>query len=181
MINTIWSRQDEINRQSSVCSGNMSRQTVREKINSMTDEEFMCTYNPYYIVPEDKKDKVWCKYRECVTEKYSLHPMLVKRGMTESRRNLSACGIEGTMILFCTRIEHQGDSMFRFYLEDLYGQMVSEPIFYNHRYVPDTVGRLLKVECTFTDNNVMITRINTVMPYDDERCIEGAKNRIIMM
>lgn len=185
MTNGIWDRQDEIERQQSRCEGDYAKQLIATKINQMTDEEFMCTYNPYYIIPEGKEDKVWFRYQSDLTgdnnlvdKNYSLHRLLIHKGMTEARRSSSGT-VKGMMKLFCTRIEHLGDSMFRFSLEDAYGNIVSEPISYNHRLVPDTVGRLLKVECTFSGSNVSITDIKIAMRYDDVRRLESSTDRYV--
>lgn len=153
------------------------------EIYSMTDEQFMREYNPYYIITPGKEDTVWYNYQSDLLKgcKFSLHPALIKFGTITSRRfyGTGLCGYKEKMKLLCICAEHVGNCYFKFTLKDVYGTIISQPINFSPAMLRDMMGKLLEVECTFSDNGVMITDIKTILPYDEKKRLAGEHARYV--
>lgn len=150
---------------------------IRQEILDMPDEDFMCQYNPYYIITPGREDTVWYKYQDVLLQdcKFSLHPSLIKFGIIASKRFHSSgmCGYKQKMKLMCTGAVHIGNCDFKFRLEDPYSTIVSKPINFGAAMIPEMMGRLLEVECIFNDAGVEITNIKAILPYDEKNRLAG--------
>lgn len=157
------------------------KEKTRQEVLAMPDDEFMYKYNPYYIIISGKEDTVWYNYQGELLKnyKFSLHPSTIKFGIITSRRfHGSGTGYKEKMILLCTGAEHIGDCYFKFHLEDPYDSIISQPIHFSAARIPELMGKLLEVECTFNDTGIEITDIKAILPYNEKCRLAGYAKHI---